>query len=292
MPHKVAIIPHLDELTEECRDVGACNTLFLRHLPDGRRLFCGANTDVIGIRESFVQNVPDPSVYEHRPAMVIGGGGAARSAVYALHKWLKATCIYVVSRDKSEIAAVVDECTKRSYGARLVHVETVEQAQALEGPGAIVACIPDFPPTTEAEKTLRRITEVMLQKENKGAMLEMCYNPSPYTDLGALAESEGWQVILGTEALIWQGIEQVRLLLFYFIVPFFFFLMSWLLTIFGLNRTSTGLVVIPASFLLPRLRRQLPKGWLRFPKNRSSLQPFILPCHVLRILLCLVLYVV
>jgi quinate dehydrogenase len=211
MPHKVAIIPHLDELTEECRDVGACNTLFLRHLPDGRRLFCGANTDVIGIRESFVQNVPDPSVYEHRPAMVIGGGGAARSAVYALHKWLKATCIYVVSRDKSEIAAVVDECTKRSYGARLVHVETVEQAQALEGPGAIVACIPDFPPTTEAEKTLRRITEVMLQKENKGAMLEMCYNPSPYTDLGAVAESEGWQVILGTEALIWQGIEQVRL---------------------------------------------------------------------------------
>ncbi|KAL2146459.1 hypothetical protein VTI28DRAFT_3928 [Corynascus sepedonium] len=208
MPHKVAIIRHLDELTEECRDVGACNTLFLRHLPDGRRLFCGANTDVIGIRESFVQNVPDPSVYANRPAMVIGGGGAARSAIYALHKWLRATCIYVVSRDKSEIAAVVAECSKRSYGARLVHVETAEQAERLEGPGAIVACIPDFPPVTEGERVLRRIVEVMLRKERKGAILEMCYNPSPYTALGALAESEGWQVILGTEALIWQGIEQ------------------------------------------------------------------------------------
>lgn len=233
MPHKVAIIPHLDELTEECRDVGACNTLFLRQHPvDGRRLLCGANTDVIGIRESFVQNVPDPSVYEHRPAMVIGGGGAARSAVYALHKWLKATCIYVVSRDESEIAAVVDECTKRSYGARLVHVATVEQAEALEGPGAIVACIPDFPPTSEAEKTLRRITEVMLQKEKKGAMLEMCYNPSPYTDLGAVAEAKGWQVILGTEALIWQGIEQVRLFMFYpyrFLLSLLFRLLTGLL---------------------------------------------------------------
>ncbi|AEO60152.1 hypothetical protein MYCTH_2309055 [Thermothelomyces thermophilus ATCC 42464] len=208
MPHKVAIIPHLDELTEECRDVGACNTLFLRHLPDGRRIFCGANTDVIGIRESFVQNVSDPSVYENRPAMVIGGGGAARSAIYAIHKWLKATCIYVVSRDKSEITAVVAECSRRSYGARLVHVETVEQAEALEGPGAIVSCIPDFPPVSEGEKVLRRIIEVMLRKEKKGALLEMCYNPSPYTALGALAESEGWQVILGTEALIWQGIEQ------------------------------------------------------------------------------------
>ena len=215
MPHKVAILPHLDELTEECRDVGACNTLFLRHAPDGRRLFCGANTDVIGIRESFVQNVPDPSVYENRPAMVIGGGGAARSAVYALHKWLKATCVYLVNRDESEIAALMAECEARAYGVRLVHVETVEQAEALEGPGAIVACIPDFPPTTESEKLLRRITEVMLRKEQKGAILEMCYNPSPFTLLGALAESEGWQVILGTEALIWQGIEQVSHFGFY-----------------------------------------------------------------------------
>lgn len=213
MPHKVAIIPHLDELTEECRDVGACNTLFLRPRRDGSRsgrpLLCGANTDVIGIRESFVQNIPDRALYAGRPAMVVGGGGAARSAVYALHKWLGATCIYVVSRDEREIAAVVAECTQRAYGARLVHVESVEQAEELEAPGAIVACIPDFPPVTEGEKTLRRITEVMLRKERKGAILEMCYNPSPYTALGALAESTGWQVILGTEALIWQGIEQV-----------------------------------------------------------------------------------
>ncbi|KAK4460038.1 hypothetical protein QBC42DRAFT_110897 [Cladorrhinum samala] len=210
MPNKVAIIPHLDELTEECRDVGACNTLFVRDLPDGRRLFCGANTDVIGVRESFIQNVPRSraSVYENRPALVVGGGGAARSAVYALHKWLKATHIYLVNRDKSEVEAVITECTKRGYGDRLIHVETAEQAEALEGPGAIVACIPDFAPLTESEKTVRKIIEIFLQKENKGAMLEMCYNPSPFTALGSIAEAAGWQVILGTEALIWQGIEQ------------------------------------------------------------------------------------
>lgn len=213
MPHKVAIIPHLDELTDECREVGACNTLFLCHLPDGRRRFCGANTDVIGVRESFVQNIPRAraSVYEGRPAMVVGGGGAARSAVYALHRWLKATRIYLVNRDKAEVDAVVAECIERGYGDRLLHVETAEQAEALEGPGAIVACVPDFAPATDAEKLARHIVEVMLRKERKGAMLEMCYNPSPYTALAALAESEGWQVILGTEALIWQGIEQVSL---------------------------------------------------------------------------------
>jgi len=211
MPHKVNILPHLDYLTEECREVGACNTLFLRTLPDGRRQYCGANTDVIGVRESFVQNVADPAaVYENRPAMVIGSGGAARSAVYALHKWLKATQVYLVNRDKGEVDAVVAECAARGYGDRLVHVETVDQAHKLEAPGAIVACVPDFEPVTEEEWTVRRIVEVMLSKEGKkGAMLDMCYNPSPYTALGVIAENNGWQVILGTEAMIWQGIEQV-----------------------------------------------------------------------------------
>lgn len=211
MPHKVAIIQHLDQLTDECRDVGACNTIFVRDLPDGRRLFCGTNTDVIGVRDSFLQNVAHPDlVFVGRPALVIGGGGAARSAVYALRKWLKATDIYLVNRDKSEVDDVITECTQRGYGQGLVHVDTVEQAKALDAPGAIVACVPDFPPQTEAEKRARAVTEVFLTKERKGAMLEMCYNPTPYTQLGALAQSHGWQVILGTEALIYQGIEQDR----------------------------------------------------------------------------------
>ena len=57
MPHKVAILPHLDGLTEEGRDVGAVNTLFIEQGEDGKRKFMGTNTDVVGIREAFRQNV-------------------------------------------------------------------------------------------------------------------------------------------------------------------------------------------------------------------------------------------
>lgn len=228
MPHKVSILAHLDEITPECRAVGACNTLYVRDEPDAtspsgvRRVYCGTNTDVVGVRESFLQNVEDQdqdhggstttSVFRGRPGLVIGGGGAARSAVYALRQWLGATSIYLVNRDKAEVDAVVAECTARGYGgAGLVHVETVGQARALEGPGAVVACVPDLPPVTEAERLVRAVAEVFLvEKEHKGAMLEMCYNPTPFTLLGRLAEGAGWQVILGTEALVWQGIEQDR----------------------------------------------------------------------------------
>ncbi|KAF3356293.1 hypothetical protein VdG1_06387 [Verticillium dahliae VDG1] len=168
MPNKVAIIPHLDELTEECRDVGACNTLFIRHRPDGSRIYCGTNTDVVGVRESFYQNVADPDAVFHH------------------------------------------QCTARGYGQGLRHVKDAAEVAALESVGAIVACVPNFTPQTAEEKAARAVIEAFLGKETKGAMLEMCYNPTPFTELGALAEDAGWQVILGTEAMIWQGLEQDR----------------------------------------------------------------------------------
>lgn len=210
MPNKVAIIPHLDELTDECRDVGACNTLYIRER-DGKRIYCGANTDVIGIRDSFYQTVKDPeAVFHKKPALVVGGGGAARSAIYALRKKMQVTDIYIINRDVNEVDAVVKDCEARGYGDGLIHVSTVEQAQGLDAPGAIVACVPDFEPQTKEEIIARQVTEAFLAKPSKGAILEMCYNPTPFTKLGAIAEKHGWQVILGTEAMIWQGLEQDR----------------------------------------------------------------------------------
>ncbi|RYP66878.1 hypothetical protein DL769_005910 [Monosporascus sp. CRB-8-3] len=215
MPNKVAILPHLDDLTPECRAVGACNTIFLR-TKGSATLYCGANTDVVGIRESFYRNVDAGKadgaahLFHDKPAMVIGAGGAARSAVYALRTWMRARDIYLVNRDVEETLAFVTECTARGFGQGLVHVRTPEQAQKLAAPGAVVACVPDSEPHTPEELQARAVTETFLAKEGKGVMLEMCYNPSPFTRLGALAGRHGWKVILGTEALIWQGLEQDR----------------------------------------------------------------------------------
>jgi quinate dehydrogenase len=206
MPHKVAIIPHLDEITPEGRAVGACNTIFFR----GDKLV-GTNTDTIGVRESFVQNVTAPEqVYRGRPGLVIGGGGAARSAVYALHAFLGCKTIYLVNRDPAEVEAVMSWCKSQGYGEGLRHVSTAAEAETLEGAGAIVACVPNFPPVSEAEIEARKIIEIFLTKPHKGAMLEMCYHPTPYTEVGNLAEKAGWQVILGTEAMLYQGFEQDR----------------------------------------------------------------------------------
>ena len=204
MPNKIAVMPHLDEVTSECMAIGACNTIFKR----GSRLI-GTNTDIVGIRESFYQNAP-AELFEGRPGMVIGGGGAARSAVYALVKYMGCSTVYLVNRDPSEVKAVMAWCKSQGYGDNLIHVATASQAESLDGPGAIVACVPNFPPVTKAEWEARRITECFLNKSHKGAILEMCYHPTPWTEIGALSEKAGWQVILGTEAMIYQGFEQSR----------------------------------------------------------------------------------
>ncbi|KAK5169484.1 uncharacterized protein LTR77_005460 [Saxophila tyrrhenica] len=204
MPNKIAIIPHLDDLTPECRAVGACNTVYWR---DSKLI--GTNTDIAGVRESFLQNVPE-SRFRNRPGLVVGGGGAARSAVYALVEYLGCKTVYLVNRDASEVEAVMSWCKSQGYGDGLIHVSTVAQAEALEGPGAAVACVPNFPPVTDAEWEARRILECFLSKPHQGAMLEMCYHPVVWTEIAELSKKAGWEVILGTEAMIYQGFEQAR----------------------------------------------------------------------------------
>ncbi|TKA83849.1 hypothetical protein B0A55_00116 [Friedmanniomyces simplex] len=206
MPHKLAIIKYLDDLTPEARAVGAVNTIFRR-----RDQFVGTNTDTIGVAQSFFQNVKDPNVvFRGRPGMVIGGGGAARAAVYALVRLMGCSRVYLVNREASEVEAVMSWCKSQGYGDGLIHVSTASQARTLDGPGAIVACVPNFPPVTESEKEARRVTEVFLEKAHKGAILEMCYHPTPWTEIAAISQKAGWQVIIGTEAVIHQGLEANR----------------------------------------------------------------------------------
>lgn len=206
MPHKVSIIPHLDDVLPEGRAVGACNTIYVTE-QNGKRKLWGTNTDCVGIREAFAQNVPS-ELYRGRPGVVVGGGGASRAAVYALRKWLDCSTIYLVNRDKEEVDDLIKHFSKNNFADSLVFVQDVEQAEGLETPGAIVACVPNIPPKSEEEIKARKVLETLLAKSHKGALLEMCYHPTPWTEIADIAQKAGWQVVLGTEALIYQGLEQ------------------------------------------------------------------------------------
>lgn len=71
IPHKINVIPYLDELSESARLIGAVNTIVNT---DGR-LF-GDNTDGKGFMESLQENGVDP---KGKKVVILGAGGAARA---------------------------------------------------------------------------------------------------------------------------------------------------------------------------------------------------------------------
>lgn len=75
-PCKQLIIPFLDELSDEARDLGAVNTVVLK---GGRRY--GHNTDWWGFAESFRRGLPNADLSS---AVQLGAGGAGVATAYAI----------------------------------------------------------------------------------------------------------------------------------------------------------------------------------------------------------------
>ncbi|KAF9890141.1 hypothetical protein FE257_006302 [Aspergillus nanangensis] len=203
MPNKVTFQALLDDLTDEARVIGAVNTAFIRLDNHGRRRYIGTNTDCVGIRETILQREPQARARaQGQPAMVVGGGGAARSAIYALWKWFQPSEIYIANRLKSEVDAMASYFQSAMPGIRLRHLETVESATNLPSPYLIVGTVPDYPPSEPGEVLCWKICEAILKDATKGVLVDMCYMPSPETNLILTARGNGWQTISGREVLV------------------------------------------------------------------------------------------
>ncbi|KAG1883784.1 EPSP synthase-domain-containing protein [Suillus subluteus] len=81
IPFKLDVIPLLDKLSPAADAIGAVNTI-IPIIEGGNRILYGDNTDWLGIRESIRSRAP--SIGAPAAALVIGAGGTARAAIFAL----------------------------------------------------------------------------------------------------------------------------------------------------------------------------------------------------------------
>lgn len=107
IPHKEALLPLLDEVTDLARSVGAVNTLFWR---EGRLV--GHNTDVEGFTAPL--RVLAGAGASLDSALVLGAGGAARAVMAGLAE-LGAGRVYVANRDPDRARSLAEE-----WGAQAV----------------------------------------------------------------------------------------------------------------------------------------------------------------------------
>ena len=130
-PYKQAVIPLLDELSDDAADLGAVNTVVIR---DGRLL--GRNTDWSGYGRAFRQVLPD-AVQDR--VVLVGAGGAGAAVGYGLLEQ-GAAHVTVIDADRDRADACAVRLAKR-FGDDRVGVGT-DVARALEDAQGVVNATP------------------------------------------------------------------------------------------------------------------------------------------------------
>ncbi|MEO6683158.1 MAG: shikimate dehydrogenase [Ginsengibacter sp.] len=77
IPYKTEILSFLDEMTDECRQINACNCIQIKN---GR--WIGHNTDLIGFQKTFSPLLKP----HHKKALILGDGGAAGAVKFVLNR--------------------------------------------------------------------------------------------------------------------------------------------------------------------------------------------------------------
>lgn len=130
-PCKQAVIPLLDELSDDARAMGAVNTVVCR---DGKLI--GHNTDWSGWAEGFRRALPQADLSR---VVLLGAGGAGAAVAHAVVR-LGAQRLVVVDREP-ERALALAESLNTLYGAG--HVEAqADIALALQGAAGLIHATP------------------------------------------------------------------------------------------------------------------------------------------------------
>lgn len=185
IPHKSAVVPHLDDVDDLARRIGAVNTVVNR---DGRLV--GYNTDAAGAIEALEERIS----LAGKRCVILGAGGAARAIGFALRD--KVATMTVANRSAERGRALA-----RSLDCPFISLGEVERVRA----DLLIQTTPVGMKPREEECPLA----AGILKEGM-AVMDIIYNPLE-TKLLAVARSRGCVTIDGLSMFIRQGAEQFRL---------------------------------------------------------------------------------
>jgi shikimate dehydrogenase len=130
-PCKQAVIPLLDDLSDEARAMGAVNTVVFR---DGKTI--GHNTDGSGWRWGFERTLPQADLSR---VVLLGAGGAGSAIAHSVCR-MQADALIVVDSDGARADALAAELNKQYGGARASG--STDAAAALQGATGLVHATP------------------------------------------------------------------------------------------------------------------------------------------------------
>ena len=212
IPHKQAIIPHLDELTDAAKAIGAVNTVIVENSnDDSTRILYGDNTDWKGIYNPLSRKLKSSSTdTKVGSALILGGGGTARAAAYAATQ-LGLQKIYY-NRTPSKAQDLAD-----SFGG--VVASSLGDVSSDDGStlgsilkdmnGEISVIISTLPAAAEFELP-SWVIKSALEGLVKPIIFDVNYKPY-WTKLLHQADECGFPLVRGSEMLWEQGVGQFEL---------------------------------------------------------------------------------
>jgi shikimate dehydrogenase len=194
IPHKAAALALADEASAAAREIGAANTLTFA--ADGS--IAAENTDGPGLIDAL-----DGAAHGAR-ALVLGAGGSARAAVWALQR-AGAREVLVWNRTPARASALADELGARAVAAPqpaelLVNCTSV----GLESDAAHVAPRPSIQRSATEDCALNQLGLTFDQVGTYAYVVDLVYR-SGITPLLAAARAHGARTLDGLEILLAQG---------------------------------------------------------------------------------------
>jgi 3-dehydroquinate dehydratase / shikimate dehydrogenase len=183
MPYKQEIIEHLDNTDALTQKTGACNTVV--RAQDGKMY--GFNTDVAGMVRPLEQRLS----LQGAKILVLGAGGAARSAVFGLKE--RGAEVYILNRTPEPAQKLARQARARSIkraDLKKLSFDVIINATPV-GMGPAEAS-----PLNEKEIKARYVMDMVYQGETRFAKL---------------ARAQGAEVIPGWEMFVQQGARQFEI---------------------------------------------------------------------------------
>ncbi len=198
LPHKINIIPSLDELTGRAKSAGAVNTIIFK---EGRAI--GDNTDINGFWKAIPENIR--TNLNAKNISILGGGGAAHACIIPfLSKDVSRITIY--GRDKNKLEDFQQflklKNNKINFQIKLFSEIDLTDTYILVNttPVGMYLNINETPVKKED-----------LQKLPKDALIyDIIYNPLE-TKLLQDSKSLGLKTLNGVEMLVRQGAESLNI---------------------------------------------------------------------------------
>ena len=196
IPHKVAVIPFLDEVDSLAEKIGAVNTIV-----NEKKRLKGYNTDASGFLRALLKEGIQP---EGKNVVILGAGGASRAIAFILaDRGAELTIINRHLAPAQEMAGRIFSFFRKEVKALELNRENLKIA--LDGADIVVNT------TSVGMSPNAGKSPVGADLLKPGLVVfDIIYNPMK-TRLMAEAEKRGAKIISGVEMLVWQGVAAFEL---------------------------------------------------------------------------------